>query len=96
MVTNSMERTFAIESVPNWEDGDVRVYLSGLSSLLEVRDEHFFFFNHAFFMDFLRDPERAREYRIDVRRSILSSRAGDCKLLQAMPKEKGTIFSSVT
>ena len=42
-MTNSMERTFAIESVPNWEDGDVRVYLSGLSSLLEVRDEYFFF-----------------------------------------------------
>jgi hypothetical protein len=68
MVTDSMERTFAIESVLGLEGGDVRVYLSGLSSLLAVRDEQIFF-HHASFMDFLRDPERAREYSIDVQRS---------------------------
>lgn len=68
MVTDSIERTFAIESVLGLEDGDVRVYLSGLSPLLEVRDEQIFF-HHTSFMDFLRNPERAREYSIDVRRS---------------------------
>ena len=62
MVTDSIESTFAIESMLGLEDGDVRVYLSGLIPLLEVRDEQIFF-HHSPFIDFLRNPERAVQYR---------------------------------
>jgi len=60
MVTNSMERTFAIESVLGLEDGDVRVYLSGLSSLLKMRDEQSLFFQPRLFHGF---PARSRTGR---------------------------------
>ena len=53
-----------IESVLHLEDGDVRVYLSPLSSLLEV-DEGIVF-HHTSFGDFLGNPERSKDYSIDA------------------------------
>ena len=50
------------------EDGDVCIYLSPLNSLLELRGEdeyHGIYFHHSSFMDFLRSPERSKDYCID-------------------------------
>jgi hypothetical protein len=51
-----------IESVLHWEDGDVRVYLSPLNSILEVSSV--IFFHHTSFTDFLHNPERSKDYCI--------------------------------
>jgi len=53
-----------VESVLYLEDGDVRVYLSPLNSLLEV-DEGISF-HHTSFGDFLHNPERSKDYCIDA------------------------------
>jgi len=92
-VTDSMEHTFAVEFVLGLEDGDVRVYLSGLSSLA-VRDEQIFFY-HASFRDFLRDPERARGYSIDVRSHSLVTRWRS-QAFTSNTSGKQNIVSSVT
>jgi len=61
-----------IESVLHLEDGDVRVYLSPLNSLLEVHqgsdDLHAIFFHHTSFGDFLNNPERSKHFSIDARK----------------------------
>jgi hypothetical protein len=59
-----------VESVLYLEDGDVRVYLSPLNSLLEVDEGsdglHAIFFHHTSFGDFLANPERSKDYFIDA------------------------------
>jgi len=61
-----------VESVLYLEDGDVRVYLSPLNSLLEVdqgsHDLNGIFFHHTSFGDFLGNPERSKDYSIDARK----------------------------
>ena len=57
-----------IESVLGLEEGDVRIYLSALNSLLEVREsysDHHLVFYHSSFMDFMRTPQRSTGYCID-------------------------------
>jgi len=54
-----------IESMLYLEDGDVNVYLSPLNSLVEVDDDSIFF-HHTSFGDFLQNPGRSKDYRIDV------------------------------
>jgi len=59
-----------VESVLYLEDGDVRVYLSPLNSLLEVHKKstglHGIRFHHTSFGDFLGNPERSKDYSIDA------------------------------
>ena len=59
-----------LESVSYLEDGDVRVYLSPLNSLLEISEEsdgtHYIKFHHTSFADFLDNPERSKYYCIDA------------------------------
>jgi hypothetical protein len=59
-----------VESVLSLEDGDVRIYLSPLNSLLGVHEEsnglHHIFFHHTSFGDFLGNPERSKDFFIDV------------------------------
>jgi hypothetical protein len=59
-----------VECVLYLEDGDVHVYLSPLNSLLEVHEGtdglHAIFFHHTSFGDFLANPERSKDYYIDV------------------------------
>ena len=59
-----------IEFVLGLEDRDVSIYLSPLNSLLEVQPEDYpkIFFHHSSFMDFLRSPERSRDYSIDFQK----------------------------
>ena len=62
---NNVEK---IESMLGLEDGDARIYLSPLNSLLEVRefcDNHRIVFHHSSFMDFLRTPQRSTDYCIN-------------------------------
>jgi len=72
--TDVVETTVdTIESVLHLEDGDVRVFLSPLNSLLEIScsyeyDEHGKYvisFHHTSFTDFLDNPERSKDYWID-------------------------------
>ena len=61
-----------IESLLGLEDGDVRIYLSPLSSLLEVREfcnDHRIVFHHSSFMDFMRNQQRSMGYCIDSPKS---------------------------
>jgi len=56
-----------IETVLGLEGGDIRIYLSPLNSLLEIREyrhDHNIVFYHSSFMDFLRTPERSTDYFI--------------------------------
>jgi len=64
-----------VEFVLGLEDGDVRIYLSPLSSLLEV-EEGEVFFHHSSFMDFLRSPERSKSYHVNpgLNRSLVAQR----------------------
>jgi hypothetical protein len=59
-----------VECVLYLEDGDVRVYLSPLNSLLEVHEGSEgldgIFFHHTSFGDFLDNPERSKDYGIDA------------------------------
>jgi len=61
-----------IESVLYLEDGDVRIYLSPLNSLLEISYEGDgqygpgILFHHTSFTDFLDNPERSKGYCIDA------------------------------
>ena len=56
------------------EDGNVGVYLSPLNSLLEVSDHEGedapgrgdILFHHTSFQDFLDNPERSKDYCLDV------------------------------
>ena len=59
-----------IESVLSLEDGDVRIYLSPLSSLLELQGGDCvcnIAFHHSSFMDFLHTQERSKGYYVDDR-----------------------------
>ena len=61
-----------VEFILGLEDGDVCIYLTPLNSLLEVRDcngYHEILFHHSSFMDFLRSPERSKDYCIDAQKS---------------------------
>ena len=57
------------------EHGDVCIYLSPLNSLLEVQPVQEcngyreILFHHSSFMDFLRSPERSKDYYIDPQKS---------------------------
>ena len=81
-----------IEFVLGLEDGDVCIYLSPLNSLLEVEPVyHEINFHHSSFMDFLRSPERSRDYCIDARKShfliaqkILQEFTSDCMCPQSL------------
>ena len=58
------------EAVLGLEDGDVRVYLSTLSSILEVEEpdpsgDYTIVFHHSSFMDFLHTRERSKDYYVD-------------------------------
>ena len=56
------------------EDGDICIYLSPLNSLLEVEELNGYsdiLFHHSSFMDFLRSPERSKDYCIDAQKSHL-------------------------
>jgi len=60
----------AIESVLSLEGGDVRIYLSTLSSLLELQGEGRLCnitFHHSSFMEFLHNQERSKGYFVDDR-----------------------------
>ena len=60
----------AIESVLSLEGGDVRIYLSTLSSLLELQGEDHYCniaFHHSSFMDFLHTQEWPKGYYVDDR-----------------------------
>jgi len=61
-----------IEVVLHLEDGDVQVYLSPLNSLLEVAEESdgmtAIFFHYTSFTDFLQNPERSKDYFIDLQK----------------------------
>ena len=61
-----------VEFVLGLEDGDICINLSPLNSLLEVRDcdgYHEIHFHHSSFMDFLRSPERSKDYCIYPQKS---------------------------
>jgi len=61
--------TFAIESVLYLEDGNVRVYLSPLNSLLQICGLDGWLhiqFHHTSFTDFLENPERSNDYCINA------------------------------
>ena len=66
-----------VEFVLGLDGGDVCIYLSPLNSLLEVHnssleaqpEDQYIFFHHSSFMDFLRSPERSRDYCIDAEKS---------------------------
>ena len=59
-----------VEFVLGLEDGDVCIYLSPLNSLLEVEPRYQrISFHHSSFMDFLRSPERSRDYCTDAEKS---------------------------
>ena len=60
-----------VEFVLGLEDRDVCIYLSPLNSLFEVQPEDYpeIFFHCSSFMDFLRSPERSRDYSIDAQKS---------------------------
>jgi len=62
-----------VEFVLGLEAGDVCIYLSTLSSLLEVQ-ENTIFFHHSSFMDFLRSPERSKSYHVNpgLNRSLVA------------------------
>lgn len=50
--------------------GDVRIHLSPLSSVLEIRggdDDCYITFHHSSFVDFLHAQERSKDYYIDNR-----------------------------
>jgi hypothetical protein len=53
-----------VEFVLGLEARDVCIFLSPLSSLLEVREDRFFF-HHSSFMDFRRSPERSKSHYVD-------------------------------
>ena len=59
-----------VECLLDLEDGDVRIYLSPLNSLLEVHPTgdglHGISFHHTSFTDFLHNPEWSKDYFIDA------------------------------
>jgi hypothetical protein len=61
-----------VESVLHLEDGDVKVYLSPLNSLLEISERYNglegIFFHYTSFGDFLPvcNPEQSKDYCIDA------------------------------
>ena len=60
------------EAVLSLDDGDVHIYLSPLSSLLELRENggrYRIAFRHSSFMDFLHSQERSEGYYVDDRTS---------------------------
>ena len=63
-------RISLIESVLGLEEGDVRIYLSPLTSLLEVSGsdgdgDGYITFYHSSFMDYLYAQERSKGYYVD-------------------------------
>ncbi|KIM44198.1 hypothetical protein M413DRAFT_25649 [Hebeloma cylindrosporum] len=59
-----------IEAVLGLEEGDVRIFLGPLISLLEVRGsggEAYITFHHSSFMDFLQTRGRSKDYYVDER-----------------------------
>ena len=62
-----------IEVMLGLENGDVLIYLTPLNSLLEVKMGKYHYyeidFHHSSFMDFLRCPERSKDYYIDTQKS---------------------------
>jgi len=66
---------WVVEFVLGLESGDVCIYLSPLSSLLEVEQGEILF-HHSSFMDFLRSPEWSKSYYVNpgLNRSLVVQR----------------------
>jgi hypothetical protein len=77
----SDEAVKIVEFVLGLEDGDIYIYLSPLSSLLEVEEDEILF-HHSSFMDFLRSPKRSKSYYVNpgLSRSLVAQRT-----LEAFP-----------
>ena len=61
-----------IECVLSLEEADVGIYLSPLTSLLEVHDNNskcYISFHHLSLMDFLHSQEQSKDYYVDDRTS---------------------------
>ena len=53
------------------EDGDIHIYLSPLSSLLEVEEDSGIVFHHSSFMDFMKSPEWSKSYYVSPGLSLV-------------------------